>query len=84
MHHEDTIIIVQEGELPWCPNCCTFVTDVVGSWCHIQAAQIHECEQLARLANIAHNIRFYINDTVIENVNEFKYLVTILEWIPIW
>jgi hypothetical protein len=39
MHHEDTIIIVQEGELPHCPNCQMFVTSVMlrhvaGSWCH--------------------------------------------------
>jgi hypothetical protein len=83
MHHEDTIIIVQEGDLPRCPNCQMFVKavtprHVLGSWCCIQAAQVQECEWVARVANMAHNIRFYINDTVIENVNEFKYL---LGWI---
>jgi hypothetical protein len=40
----------------------------------IQAAQVQECEWVARLANMAHNTRFYINDTVIENVTKFKYL----------
>jgi hypothetical protein len=43
MHHEDSIIIVQEGELTRCPNCRMFVKavtprHVVGSWCCIQAA----------------------------------------------
>jgi hypothetical protein len=47
---------------------------IAGSWCHIQAAQLQECERVARLANVARNIKFYINDTVIENVTEFKYL----------
>jgi hypothetical protein len=31
MQNDDTIIIVQEGELPChiaCPNCCMFVTSV--------------------------------------------------------
>jgi hypothetical protein len=33
---------------------------------------------VARLANMARNIKFYINDTVIENVTEFKYLGRII------
>jgi hypothetical protein len=83
MHHEDSIIIVQEGELTRCPNCQMFVKaimprHVAGSWCHIQAAQCQERERVARLANMAHNIKFYINDTVIENVTEFKYLGRII------
>jgi hypothetical protein len=69
MHHEDSIIIVQEGELTRCPNCRMFVKvvtprHVVGSWCRIQAAQLQERERVARLANMARNIKFYINDTV--------------------
>jgi hypothetical protein len=79
MHHEDSIIIVQEGELTRCPNCRMFVKaimprHVAGSWCCIQAARCQERERVARLANMARNIKFYINDTVIENVTEFKYL----------
>jgi hypothetical protein len=31
MHHEDTIIIVQEGELPQCPNCLMCVKAVMPS-----------------------------------------------------
>jgi hypothetical protein len=77
--HEDSIIIVQEGELTRCPNCRMFVKvvtprHVAGSWCRIQAARLQERERVARLANMARNIKFYINDTVIENVTEFKYL----------
>ncbi len=59
MHHEDAIIIVQEGELPRCPNCRMFVTSVtprhvVGSaWCRIQPAWVQEHEQVARLASMA-------------------------------
>jgi hypothetical protein len=37
----------------------------------IQAAQLQEQEWIARLANTAHNIRFYINDTEIENVTKY-------------
>jgi hypothetical protein len=37
----------------------------------IQAAQLQEQERIARLANTAHNIRFYINDTEIENVTKY-------------
>lgn len=44
----------------------------------IQAAQRQERERVARLANMARNIKFYINDTVIENVTEFKYLGRII------
>jgi hypothetical protein len=40
----------------------------------IQAARRQECERVARLANMSRTIKFYINDTVIENVTEFKYL----------
>jgi hypothetical protein len=59
MHHEDSIIIVQEeGELTRCPNCHMFVKaitprHVAGSWCHIQAARRKEHERVARLANMA-------------------------------
>jgi hypothetical protein len=79
MHHEDSIIIVQEDELTECPNCQMFVKaitprHVAGSWCCIQAARHREHERVARLANMARNIKFYINDTVIENATEFKYL----------
>jgi hypothetical protein len=37
----------------------------------IQAAQLQEQERIARLANTAHNIRFYINDAEIENVTKY-------------
>jgi hypothetical protein len=46
--------------------------------CRIQAARRQERERVARLANMARNIKFYINDTVIENVTEFKYLGQII------
>jgi hypothetical protein len=51
---------------------------VAGSWCRIQAARRQERERVARLANMACNSKFYINDTVIENVTEFKYLGRII------
>jgi hypothetical protein len=59
-------------------NVCQSYHAKTGSWCRIQAARRQERERVARLANMAHNIKFYINDTVIENVTEFKYLGRII------
>jgi hypothetical protein len=52
MHHQDSIIIVQEGELTQYPNCQMFVKavtprHVAGSWCCIQTAQLQEHERVA-------------------------------------
>jgi hypothetical protein len=79
----DVIIILQEGELPGCPYCQIFVSNVgpkhfATKACRAQAAHILERDQLGRHAMEATNLVFYIGNVPLENVTEYKYLGCLL------
>jgi hypothetical protein len=75
----DVIIILQEGELPCCPHCQIFISNVgpkhfATKACRAQAAHFLEHDRLARQAMEATNLVFYIGNVPLENVTEYKYL----------
>jgi hypothetical protein len=53
-------------------------THVVSQTCRAQAACIQECEKVASLAQLARNVKFFVNGEPLETVTEFKYLGRIL------
>ena len=78
-HPDDVIVIVQEGEFTRCPHCRMFLKSitprhVTSQTCRAQAARVQERERVVRLANMARNVKFYVNGEPIESVTEFKYL----------
>jgi hypothetical protein len=79
LHDSDVIIILQEGELPRCPYCRMFVSNVgpkhfATRACRTQAARFVERDRLARQAIQATNLVFYVGKVPLENVTEYKYL----------
>jgi hypothetical protein len=66
MHPDDVIIIVQEGEFQRCPHCRMFLKSitprhVVSQTCRAQATRIQEREKVATLAQLARNVKFFVN-----------------------
>ena len=47
---------------------------VTSQTCRAQAARAQERERVVRLANMARNVKFYVNGEPIESITEFKYL----------
>jgi hypothetical protein len=51
---------------------------VVSQTCRAQAARIQEHEKIASLAQLARNVKFFVNGEPLETVTKFKYLGRIL------
>jgi hypothetical protein len=47
---------------------------IVSQTCWAQATRIQECEKVATLAQLAHNVKFFVNGEPLKTVTEFKYL----------
>jgi hypothetical protein len=83
IHDLDEIVILQEGELPRCPYCRMFTSNVgqkhfATKTCQEQATRIAERERLTRQAIEATNLVFYVGNVPLENVTEYKYLGRVL------
>jgi hypothetical protein len=77
-HLEDTIIIVEEGELPRCDSCGIFQKDVgpkhkMGGEC-IKATKTRKARKDEQVQKTARDVVFEVSGVPIENVKEFLYL----------
>jgi hypothetical protein len=77
-HLEDTITIMEEGELPRCKNCGIVQKDVgqkrkMGVECKM-ATRTREAWKDEQVQKMARNVVFEVAGTPIENINEFLYL----------
>ena len=80
-HPEATIIIEEDGELPRCPLCGYFTSDIERHQrteaCRKGRARRKNEEQQEKQAKVD-RVKIYVNDKQIERVREFKYLGRIL------